>query len=242
MTSFSLLNNFDEYYEKALDILYTRNINVDVTHRCLLQCPFCSRQSDNGSIMIKKSHDYGDLKINDAIEMGNTFSLLSLCGQISDPIYHENFIELFKALLTTSCKKIDIHTTGSHKKISFWIDLYEYALSSDKKIRFVFGIDGIDEKSSIHRVNQKPDQALEAMFLGGEYSKLGSNLEIVWQYIPFAYNENDLSKALELAKNNNVKFLLLKSGRFKENDNLLEPPKNKDLFNITNFAERKEIE
>lgn len=241
-SSTSILNNFDEYYNKALDVFSERGVNVDVTHRCLLQCPFCSRQSNLGKTMVQKSHSYGDLKHNHAFDLGNTFATLSLCGQISDPIYHTDFIKVFKEFLKSSCNRIDVHTTGSHKKKDFWLNLYQLAINSDKKIKFVFGIDGIDEKSSIHRVNQNTDQALEAMFLGAEYAKNNDNLEIVWQYIPFAYNENDLPSAIELAKEKGIKFLMLKSGRFKEDDNLLEPPKNKNLFNTKQFAERVEID
>ena len=233
--------NWDEIYQQGIEILEERSVNVDVSHRCLLQCPFCSRQNVFGNDMVKESHSYGDLRYSDAIHLGNTFNTLSLCGQISDPIYHTNFIEIFKVFLTTSCKQIHIHTTGSHKKKTFWTELYEASSKTDKHIKFIFGIDGIDEKSSIHRVNQKAKQALDAMFMGVEYAKKHSNIEIAWQYIPFAYNEDDLETAMNMAKENNISFILLKSGRFRSAGNLLEPPKNKDLYNTKQFAERIEI-
>ena len=233
--------NWDEIYEQGVQILEDRSVNVDITHRCLLQCPFCSRQSSQGPDMVKASHAYGDLKVDHARDLGNTFKMLSLCGQISDPIYHTNFVKIFKVFLTTSCKRIDIHTTGSHKKKTFWTELYEASGKTDKHIKFIFGIDGIDEKSSIHRVNQKAKQALDAMFMGVEYAKKHSNIEIAWQYIPFAYNEDDLETAMNIAKENNISFILLKSGRFRKDGNLLQPPKNPDLYNTAQFAERKEI-
>ena len=79
------------------------------------------------------------------------------------------------------------------------------------------------------------------MFMGVEYAKKHSNIEIAWQYIPFAYNEDDLETAMNIAKENNISFILLKSGRFRSAGNLLEPPKNKDLYNTKQFAERIEI-
>lgn len=236
-----VLENFDEYYDRALEVFSIRSINVDVTHRCLLQCPFCSRQSRLGPDMVKNSHAYGDIKVKHARDLGNSFAYISLCGQISDPVYHTDFVEILKTLLDTSCKRIDIHTTASHKKKKFWTDLYDASTKTDKHIKFVFGIDGIDEKSSIHRVNQKPQQALDAMFMGVEYAKKHSNIEIAWQYIPFAYNEDDLKTAMDIAKKNNITFILLKSGRFRTNGNLLQPPKNPDLYNTAQFAERQEI-
>lgn len=236
-----VLENFDEYYEKALEVFSGRSVNVDTTHRCLLQCPFCSRQNSLGPDMVKGSHAYGDIKVKHARNLGNSFRYISLCGQISDPVYHTDLIKIMKTLLDTSCVRIDIHTTASHKKNKFWTDLYDVSTKTNKHIRFIFGIDGIDEKSSIHRVNQKSQQALDAMFKGVEYAKKHSNIEIAWQYIPFSYNEDDLETAMDIAKKNNITFILLKSGRFRTAGNLLEPPKNPNLYNTAQFAEREEI-
>ena len=69
--------NWDEIYEQGVQILEDRSVNVDITHRCLLQCPFCSRQSSQGPDMVKASHAYGDLKVDHARDLGNTFKMLS---------------------------------------------------------------------------------------------------------------------------------------------------------------------
>lgn len=239
-----ILENFDYYYEKSLKVFYERSINVDTTHRCLLQCPFCSRQSEpSGKTFVKKSQvSYGDLKLSHAKDLGNTFNRIDFCGQISDPIYHSNFSDVFRQLISSSCQYISVHTTGSHKKIEFWKELYDLSASTQQNIEFVFGIDGIDQKSALHRVNQKSSDAFEAMFLGAEYAKKYSNMKIVWQYIPFLYNEKDLPAAREIALEKGIRFLLLKSGRFKKDNSGLEPPKNPDLFNFNSFSERIEIE
>mgnify|MGYP001212563572 FL=1 len=236
-----ILQNFDKYYEDALEVFQNRSINVDVTHRCLLQCPFCSRQSYDGKDMVRQSQImYGDLYDLNAEDIGNTFDVLSLCGQISDPIYHSNFLNIMKIFMNTSCKRIDIHTTGSHKKKDWWKELVEISADPQKNVRFIFGIDGIDEKSSYHRINQNTDQAFEAMKVVSDYLKANkdSNIEVIWQYIPFKYNENDIDKAIDIANDIGVKLLMLKSGRFRTSGNILEPPSNPDLFNTKQFAER----
>ena len=51
----------------------------------------------------------------------------------------------------------------------------------------------------------------------------------------YAFNKMDLVAIV------NITFILLKSGRFRTAGNLLEPPKNPDLYNTAQFAERKEI-
>lgn len=231
--------NFNTLYEKAIPFIRNRSINVDTTHRCLLQCPFCARQNHQyGKEFIKQSQQkYGDLKLQHAKEMGNFWTHISFCGQLSDPIFHTNFIEVISTLGQTSCTKIDIHTTASGKKIDWWEQLVEVTNNIPQAMRWVFGIDGIDEKSALHRINQNTSQAIDAM----KYVATNTNDEVVWQYIPFRYNEDDIPKAIEIADKYNIKLMILKSGRFSESGNVLEPPMNKNLYNTYDFAQREYI-
>ena len=34
-----------KYYNWYTDVAFTRTLNLDTSHRCLMQCPFCSRQN-----------------------------------------------------------------------------------------------------------------------------------------------------------------------------------------------------
>lgn len=234
-----MLDNFDLYYDRAIELIKQRSINIDTTHRCLLQCPFCARQNyDHGKAFVKQSQQmYGDIKLDHVRDLGNTWIHMSFCGQISDPIFHSNFISVIKTLGETTCEKIDIHTTASGKKIEWWQQLVDITNNIPQSMRWVFGIDGIDEKSALHRINQNTSQALDAM----KYVAQNTNDEVVWQYIPFGYNEDDIPAAIDIANQYNIKLMILKSGRFHEEGNILEPPKDKNLYNVYDFAKREYI-
>ena len=62
-----------------------RNLNIDITHRCALECPMCQRQT-----MYKK---YGkkvpgkDISISEIKKIISFYKDLSFCGQYSDPVH-----------------------------------------------------------------------------------------------------------------------------------------------------------
>jgi hypothetical protein len=85
---------------------------------------------------------------------------------------------------------------------------------------WIFGIDGLPKDSHVHRVNQNGEAVFEKMVEG---AKLGNN--ILWQYIVFKYNENDIEEATQLARDNNIKFVLLESSRWLGEDDPLRPSK-----------------
>ena len=68
--------------------------NIDTSHRCVFKCPQCIRQKTSSQEQIRRSFDLEEhnfKKILDYYDNGITF-----CGQISDPIYHPNFLKLLK--------------------------------------------------------------------------------------------------------------------------------------------------
>ena len=53
----------------------------------------------------------------------------------------------------------------------------------------------------------------------------------VWQYIVFSYNEDHIEQAKKLAKENGVKFMLLRSSRWKGEVDPYRPRKEDMSFN-----------
>lgn len=229
---------FDTWYNDYIKHLHQGITNVDATHRCMLACVFCNRTAfDWGKEQIQvHQKTYGDLTVQDSILLGNSFNELMFCGNISDPIYNPKFLEIMQALNTTTCKKIAIHTNGSHKTVDWWEQLIDICNNANYHIRIVFGIDGIDQKASLHRKNQNFDQSFEAMKLCKQKLDAG---EIVWQFIPFKYNEHELKQAKQIAQELDIKFLLLKSGRFAFGTEL-EPPSNPNLYSFNGISDREE--
>ncbi len=177
---------------------YSKPINLDITNKCTLQCPTCPRQA---SWYDRKL--YNDLSIEDLKKISETFYYIEFCGFQSDPIFHPNFIHFIFLL---QMHKLDIHTAASHKKKEF----YEEAFSvSGKNTTWIFGLDGLPKDSHKHRINQDGEHLFEMMKLGRKM-----NVNIVWQYIVFKYNQNDIDTAKKIAIDNNIEFKLSYSSRW----------------------------
>lgn len=180
----------------------TASPNIDASHRCVFRCPQCARAKQYSQHQIKRSFDLDEKefqKILDYYEKGVTF-----CGQISDPIYHPRFVNMVK-MCDEQNKYMRISTVGSGKSDKFWDEIYSYG---KEKNLWLFGIDGIDEKSELYRVGSNFKDAWKRMCQGRD-----NNQVIVWQYIIFEFNENDMDEAMKIAKNENLSLLFLYPNR-----------------------------
>ena len=206
----------DEY------VIHQRKVrpNIDASHRCAFRCPQCIRQKTISQDQIRRSFDLSEenfQKIFDYYTEGITF-----CGQISDPIYHPNFLNLLK-ICNGQRKRVRISTVGSGKSDAWWDEAYSYGVGENA---WYFGVDGIDERSELYRVGSNFDEVWSRMRQGRDLGQL-----IVWQYIIFGYNEHDIDRAIEIAKEEDFSLLLVNTNRgFNPNSSLLR--KNVD-FKLT---------
>jgi len=194
--------------------------NIDASHRCIFQCPQCIRQKIISQDQIRRSFDLTEenfQKIFDYYDNGITF-----CGQISDPIYHANFLNLLK-ICDGKGKKVRIATVGSGKSDEWWDEAFSYGVGENA---WYFGVDGIDKKSELYRIGSNFDDVWKRMKQGRD---LGHT--IVWQYIIFGYNEHEVERAIEIAKEEDFALLLVNTNRgFNANNPILR--KNVD-FQLT---------
>jgi len=188
-------------------------INLDITHRCTLQCSRCNRATF-ASRGIKVPGE--DMTIENFKKVIDYFEEVYFCGQISDPIFHPQFTEFLKLL---KGKRTVIHTAASHKKEEW----YRKAFEANTDAYWTFGIDGLPKDSHKHRKNQDGEHLFKMACIA---AKMG--LLVKWQYLIFSYNENDIEEARQLAKDNNLILELQKSSRFWEGDPL--KPKNKEYY------------
>jgi len=182
---------------------FSRGVNIDISNKCILQCPACDRQTNRSMV-----HKAKDITLENYEKLLDTFPKIIMCGQISDPIYHPKFLELLK--MSKKLKLLDISTNGSGKKEKWWEEAFNIGIEN-KNTEWRFALDGLPSESHIYRINQKGEQVWEMMKMGRE---MGAN--ITWQYIPFLYNENHVDEALQLAKEYGMKFLLKISSRHPE--------------------------
>ena len=174
------------------------------THRCTLECPKCLRRS-------VPTNNLGDLSLDSFKKIISHFEQIEFCGQISDPIFHPQFIEFLKL---TNNKRVFVHTAASHKPIDWYIEAFD----ANKSAIWEFGIDGLPKDSHKYRINQDGEYLFEVMKAG----KSNGNA-IRWQYIIFKYNENDVPEAVELARKHQIPLQVNKSSRWSGPDDPYKP-------------------
>jgi len=195
-------------------------INLDITHRCTLQCQRCNR-----AVFAARGQRVPgeDMTMENFKKVIDYFEEVYFCGQISDPIFHPQFIEFLKLL---KGRKTVVHTAASHKPEKW----YKEAFEANTGAYWTFGIDGLPKDSHKYRINQDGEKLFKMACMA---AKMG--LLVKWQYLIFNYNEKDIEEARKMAKDNNLILELQKSSRFWENDPLM--PKNKEYY-----IERKSYE
>ena len=79
-----------------------KGLNIDITHRCALECPRCQRQTqfrDRGQKV------YGvDISLEDIKKLAAHYKCFDFCGQLSDPVHHPKFIEILAYLKSVNVK------------------------------------------------------------------------------------------------------------------------------------------
>lgn len=184
-----------------------KTINLDITHRCTLECPRCTRQQyvDRGEKVPGK-----DMSVSEFSKILDKFQQIRFCGNISDPVFNPNFITFLEM-----CYSREVECVIHHAATGKSLDWYRQAFAANPKARWYFGIDGIPEDSHKYRKNQNGPQLFKAMVMCKEMG-----LDANWAYILFRYNENDIDAAKLLADKFDIQIYFVKSSRFAETDPL----------------------
>lgn len=197
-------------------------INLDISNKCTLLCPFCLRQN-------KKFKEHkpltSDMTLKQFIKIAKSFKHITLCGQISDPIFNKQLINMLKFAYKNN-NNIGVHTAANHPNQKW----YKEAYHANPNAYWTFAIDGLPVKNNPNRINQKPALLFNAMVLAKSM-----NIQCFWQCIIFSFNEKDLEQIQHLAKKIKVPLTLIYSNRFTE-DSKLKP--SKGLY-IEKFFDKK---
>ena len=178
-------------------------LNIENSPRCTLQCPTCKRTKfkiENGQNAPLPGSDITPDQLKKCLKY---FNRINFCGQHSDPIFGQHFIEMLKI-----CKDRDVftevHTAASHKPETWWRE----AFLANINARWCFGIDGPPELSHLYRINQDGEHLFNMMCLAKE---LG--IDTHWHYIVFSYNEHEIDRCRELAQSKDIKIQFKLSAR-----------------------------
>lgn len=190
---------------------YDQMLNTDIGKSCPLKCSKCIRQAPD-------FEPAEDISLNDFKKIAETFPKINFCGTQSDPIYHPEFLEIFKHCVSNG-NEAKVHTAGDGKSTKWWEELADIIMEAKPedrwKYRIVFSIDGLPEDSHNHKIGQNGEQAFKNMrYLNDR------GVSVQWQYIVFKYNENDVETARQMADINGIKFISIDSSIFDEEDEL----------------------
>ena len=198
--------------------LNRRSLNIDLSHRCSLECPRCQRQRtwrDQGIRVPGR-----DLTLSEIDKLSNFFNDFVFCGQLSDPIHHPQFDKILEMLAK---KRINcrVHNASSFKPIDFFIKCFKIHPAA----RWIFGIDGLPEESHKYRINQDGEKLFKVMLEAKKYLSFTPT----WQMIVFSYNEHNIEKCKKMAADHGLGFLLTQSSRWMGDDDPLKPSRKTGL-------------
>ena len=187
-----------------------KRLNIDLSHRCPLECLRCGRQRSFTSKGLKVPGR--DLTISEFNKILDWFPRISFCGQYSDPIHHPQINELLK-ITKERGTKVEVHLASSLKPMKHYIE----AFKANPKANWIFGIDGIPEESHKYRVNQDGRKLYNIMLESKKYLYT----KPLWQFIIFSFNEHSIDECMKMAKDVDVDFILVNSARWTDDDDWL---------------------
>lgn len=202
-------------HQEFIEYQRGKEIDIDTTDKCMLQCPMCIRQTDWGKNKIKESYD---ITVEDTLKIAEFKDYMHFCGQISDPIYHKDFLHILDVCrnyygTNVDSPKVQVATNGYGKTLEWWKEAFE---KSQYTTCWRFGVDSITDGD--YRVNQKFETIWQAMKLG---AKMG--LVIKWQFILLKDNIKDIEIAKKMASDNGIFFQTSQSSRLSYNYNEYRP-------------------
>lgn len=192
------------------------NTHLELSTRCTLQCPKCPRTK---ALDIKTKLFIGDVSFERAIETIDAADnqRIQLCGSYGDPIFYPRLKDIVKHI-TSNNKYFTLATAAPGKSLEWWTDFYQSYDGYNNEV--VFGLDGLEDTAHLYRKSTDFNQIFENMKLGVKLSR-----HIVWQWIPFSFNEHQIEYAREIALENGIEFRLRLGDRWSGNNDPLKPKK-----------------
>lgn len=207
------MHDYTHGIEPGIDYMINRkNVNLDITHRCPLECPRCQRSTSFTSKGLKVPGE--DMPFDEFKKVISHFNHVNFCGQVSDPVHHPKFKE-FLAYLNEQKKSTSVHHASGGKPLKW----YPEAFKANPNARWWIGIDGLPEDSPKYRINQDGHKMMEILKLAKKHLKIMP----IWQMIVFKFNENDIDKCAKLAASLGVEFALINSSRWLGDGDPLRP-------------------
>jgi len=163
--------------------------HFEVSGKCTLKCPRCPRNDTDPVPWINKELTLDFFKKTLSPELlKNTVKRITMCGDIGDPIYASEYIDIVNYIKTHN-DKIHVYTitNGSYRKESWWRD---FAKVSNEYDTVNFSIDGYDDASNnLYRIGSNWDSIMQGMSI-----MCNSPAFVYWATIMFSFNQDHIDK------------------------------------------------
>ena len=170
--------------------------HFEVSGKCTLQCPRCPRTEADPVPWINKelSLDFFKNLLTEEL-LRNQVRRLTFCGDIGDPIYASEFIEIVEYIKSVNPRiHIFTITNGSYRKPDWW---KRFAAVSNEFDTINFSIDGYNHATNnLYRVNSDWESIMQGMQIMCQESSVYVN----WASIVFSFNQDNLNTIRQLAK------------------------------------------
>lgn len=167
------------------------NFELEITNRCNLACPGCSRT--DFIERFPKAWRNHDLDLDDFkkfIEpIIDEIEVFEFKGTMGDPIFHPRFLRWIEWCKSLG-KRVSIHTNGQAGD-GLWKKLATVVDSNDK---ITLGIDGLSKDFTKYRINANWKNIESCAKI------MSGRVKLVWQFIIFIYNEHEIEEARQLSK------------------------------------------
>lgn len=207
-----------------------RSFNVEITNRCTLGCPECSR---TGNPWVRKHLTQLPVellqKLFPVAEYASFQGIkINLCGTYGDCIYHTRFHDVIAHFKAVGLN-VMIETNGSHRTLDWWKRTCSLLDVGDS---ITFSVDGLEDTNHIYRINSRWNDIITAM----EYC--APRVFVSWKFIVFRHNEHQIEQAKALAESLGVRDITFKkSARFRDGDDPLKP-RNSSYIGVVNRNRR----
>lgn len=154
---------------------------------CTLKCPRCPRTEhpDTPWLNLNMTLDFVKSFLTPDVLKTKT-QRITMCGDVGDPIYCKEFIEICQYIKEQNSKiHLFIITNGSHKKTDWWAQLGTVLNEYDT---VAFSIDGYDNASNnLYRVNSNYDSIINGI---KTLRSVNSQVFLTWAAIVFSFNQD----------------------------------------------------
>jgi MoaA/NifB/PqqE/SkfB family radical SAM enzyme len=211
-----------------------RWLHLELSSKCNAWCPGCKRNKQGHGLADHLIEQDLDLEILNKVLLNlPNLETVQFCGNLGDPIIASNILE---AIDLCTGKKIQIHTNGSLRNVSWWTNFGQKLKNQNHDVWF--GIDGLEGVHEIYRQGTSFSKIIENV---QAFISAGGNA--IWQFIPYEHNEHQIYECLKLSKKLKFKSFKLaklhrtmyKAYHYKTGEPFdLAPPKT--INNIIRFA------